>query len=220
MMHKTKRNFMVTGGLFLLFVVFTVAVRNIDVRAIGADGSSVGFGAVNQFMFEVLGVNLLWYDITNGLGAAAIAVALGFGILGLCQLVKRKSILKVDYHITILGCFYGITAAFYVLFELVIINYRPIILDGELEASYPSSHTMLVICIMVTAMMQFRFLFCKRKVLIGVLDGICALLVAVTVVGRLISGVHWFTDIVAGILLSAALIMLYYSVVKWVEKMK
>ena len=122
------------------------------------------------------------------MGVAAIAIAFGFAVLGLIQLIKRKSIRNVDSRILLLGAFYFTVNAFYVFFEFEIVNYRSVILSQSLEASYPSSHTMIVICIMVT------------------------------VIGRLISGVHWFTDIVAGILLSSALVALYYSALKWVEE--
>ena len=49
---------------------------------------------------------------------------------------------------------------------------------------------------------------------------LAALLMAFSVfmvVGRLLSGVHWFTDIVGGILLSAGLVMLYQTGAEKVE---
>lgn len=49
---------------------------------------------------------------------------------------------------------------------------------------------------------------------------ICCLMIAFTVfmvVGRTISGVHWLTDIMGGALLSAGLVMLYGSVIKWLS---
>ena len=93
-----------------------------------------------------------------------------------------------------------------------------VLTDGALEASYPSSHTMLVICIMGTAIMQFRRLLPEKKGLRIFLDGAAVLLIVVTVVGRLLSGVHWFTDILAGVLLSSALVMLYFSALTWLEE--
>lgn len=216
---KIKRSFFLTGILFFLFAVFTMVVAKVDVQPVGANRSYVGLASLNRFIFELSGVNLLWYDITNWLGVIAILFAFGFAVLGLIQLIKRKSLLKVDSSILLLGGFYILVIAAYIFFENIIINYRPIILHTGLEASYPSSHTMIVISIMVTAMMQFHRLLAAHKIWLVILDTISVLLIAVTIGGRLISGVHWFTDIVAGVILSAAFVMLYYSLTICREKM-
>ena len=121
----------------------------------------------------------------------------------------------MDYDILVLGVFYIIVIAFNIFFEMVIINYRPVILNTSLEASYPSSHTMIVICIMASAMLEFHRLLREKRLWLVVMDSISVLLIGVTVIGRLISGVHWFTDIAAGVILSAALVMLYYAVVSY-----
>lgn len=215
-MNKTKRNFIITG-VFFLFAIFTLATKTIDVRAIGPQNSSIGFATINQFVFNLLGVNLIWYNITDWLGVVALLFAFAFAILGFYQLIKRKSLLKVDYNILLLGVFYAVVVAVYVFFECVIINYRPIIMDTSLEASYPSSHTMLIICIMATAMMMFNNLFKDKKNILITANVISALIMVTTVIGRLLSGVHWFTDILAGILISTALVMMYYSFVKLIE---
>ena len=220
MQKKSKKCTTITGILFLIFMFFTVMVKTIDVQPIGPEQSTIGLATLNQFVFNLFGVNLLWYGITDWLGVVAIVIALGFAILGLIQLVQRKSIWKVDARILLLGAFYFIVIVFYVFFEFVIINYRPIILSQSLEASFPSSHTMIVICIMVTAMLQFHYYLRDKKVCLWAIDIASVLIIVVTVVGRLISGVHWFTDIVAGILLSSALVALYYSTLKCIEGKK
>ena len=218
MQKKSKKPIIITGILFLIFIFFTIMIKTIDVQPIGPEQSKIGFATLNQFIFNFFGVNLLWYDITDWLGIVAIVIALGFAILGLIQLIQRKSIWKIDLRILLLGVFYFIVVVFYIFFEFVIINYRPIILSQSLEASFPSSHTMIVICIMVTAMSQFHYYLQDKKVCLWIVEIASVLIIAVTVVGRLISGVHWFTDIVAGVLLSSSLVALYYSALKYMEE--
>ena len=152
------------------------------------------------------------YTITDWLGLVPLCFILGFAFLGLVQLIKRRSLLKVDYSIFVLGGFYIIVMAAYLFFEMFVINYRPVLIEGYLEASYPSSTTMLVMCVMPTAIMQFNERI-KNSTVRKSINGILIAFMVFMVVGRLVSGVHWLTDIIGGALLSAGLVMLYYFVV-------
>ena len=211
-MEKIRKKMFFMGAGFLgAFVLWTVLVSYVDVRAIGQNASSVGFATLNGYVHNLTGVNLFLYTITDWLGLVPMGVAFGFAVLGLVQWVGRKSLFKVDRSILALGGFYIIVLAMYIFFEIVVINYRPVLIDGYLEASYPSSTTMLVMCVMPTAMMQLHARIksdvFRRCVLISI-----AAFTAFMVIGRLASGVHWLTDIIGGALVSAGLVITYASV--------
>ncbi len=210
-MKRIRKSFMASMCLLTAFVLWTVAICFVDVRAIGPQSSFVGFAGINGFVHNLTGVHWGLYNLTDWLGLVPIFVCMGFGILGLVQWIKRKSIRKVDYDIFVLGGFYIVTIAAYLFFESIVINYRPVLINGYLEASYPSSTTLLVMCVMPTAVMQFNSRI-KNKVLRNIVVVTIIAFIAFMVIGRLISGVHWFTDIVGGALLSAGLVMMYYSV--------
>lgn len=195
-------------GLFVAFALWTVAVRLIDVRPIGPNGSHVGFAAWNAAVHDLTGVHWSLYVITDWLGLVPVCFMLGFAILGLIQWIQRKQLFKVDRNILVLGGFYLVVTAAYLFFEQFVVNYRPVLVNGFLEASYPSSTTLLVLTVMPTAMMQLyariqnpRF---RRSVMI-VISGFIAFMV----IARFLSGVHWVTDIIGGVLLSGSLVMLY-----------
>ena len=197
MEKKNKKALVCGASLLIAFVLWTVLVGLVDVQAIGPEGSSVGFGTLNGYVHDLTGVNMSLYVITDWLGLVPIGIAFGFAVLGLVQLIKRKSLLKVDRSILVLGGFYIVVMAVYILFETVVINYRPTLIDGYLEASYPSSTTMLVMCVMPTAMMQLRDRIKNKAFSRCVMIAIAAF-VAFMVIGRLVSGVHWVTDIIGG----------------------
>ena len=215
---KRKRKILTASVSGLLFAVLIILVRFVDVQAIGPEGTRIGLSHLNRLVFEQLGVHMLWYEITDWLGIAAIGTALLFAMVGLAQWVKRRSILKVDKEILALGGLYLIVIGLYVLFELSIVNDRPIIMPGSThpEASFPSSHTMLVCVIMGSAMLLLRK-YMKRNALCSALRVLCAAIIGITVIGRLISGVHWFTDILGGILISVMLLNLYAAILERIE---
>jgi undecaprenyl-diphosphatase len=205
-----KNSWRVASGLIILalFVLWTALVVCVDVRAIGPEGSSVGFAAVNGPFHALTGVHMGLYTLTDWLGIVPFVFVFGFAVLGLVQLIKRRSLLKVDRSILALGVFYILVAIVYLLFEFVVVNRRPVLIEGVLEPSYPSSTTMLVLCVIPTAMMQlsWRMKSAPARAVVLILLGAFTVFM---VVGRLISGVHWLTDIIGGVLVSAGLVAIY-----------
>lgn len=210
-MKKRKKEFYLSVGLLSGFILLTIAVRFFDVQPIGPQGSSVGFAELNQYFHNLLGVHFVLYMITDWLGLVPLCVCVGFGILGLRQWIVKKKFMEVDRDLLALGGFYIATMAVYVLFEIFVVNYRPVLLEGILEPSFPSSTTMLTLCVMPTAIMQFNARI-KNRILKQWVVGLTSLFIIFMVIGRLVSGVHWITDIIGGILLSAGLVTMYDSV--------
>ena len=215
-MNNKKRNFFISTILILLAVVFTIFVKVVDVKPIGVNESSIGVASVNQVVFKTIGVNMIWYHITDWLGLVPIFIAMIYAFIGFIQLIKRKNIFKVDKEIIILGVFYFVVIFLYVFFEKFIVNYRPILMNGFLEASYPSSHTLMTICLCGSSIIVNRKLFNNK--IAKFVNILSLVVVLITVIGRLLSGVHWFTDIIGGIFIGVALLMTLYSVLDVVKK--
>ena len=211
MKKEKKKKVCIAVILLSAFVLWTAAVRLVDVQPIGPQGSAVGFATINGWVHDLTGVHMTLYEVTDCLGLVPIGVAMGFALLGLIQWIQRKHIRKVDFSILVLGGFYLLVMAVYALFEVFVINYRPVLINGYLEASYPSSTTMLTLCVMPTAIMQLNTRIKSKILKRCAILGITAFTVFM-VIGRFLSGVHWFTDIVGGALLSAGLVMLYHSI--------
>jgi len=216
-MKKAKNHLFLSVGFLFLFVLWTASLRFIDVQPIGPMGTSVGFAGINGLFHRLTGVHLSLYLLTDWLGLIPFFTCMAFASLGLIQWIKRKSILKVDASILILGGYYLVVMAAYLFFEYRVINFRPVLIEGRLEASYPSSTTLLTLSVMPTAMMQLNARIRKprfRRLSLSVLSAFTVFML----VGRLISGVHWLSDIIGGALLSAGLVMLYASLCERIHK--
>ena len=214
-MKKYRRNFLISIILILLAIGFTILVKVVDVKQVGVNNTEIGFATINQFVFNSIGVNMIWYHITDWLGLVPVLLAIAYALIGLIQLIKRRSLFKVDKEIIILGLFYIVVIALYLFFEKVVVNYRPILMDGFLEASYPSSHTLMTICLCGSSILINRKIFNNK--LTKIINIMSFVIIVITITGRLVSGVHWFTDILGGILISSALLMTFNSAINLIK---
>ena len=216
---KEKRNLLKGAGLIGAFSLWTVLIQWVDVQAVGQNGTKIGFADFNVWFHQLTGVHMTIYTITDWLGLVPIFIASSFGVLGLVQLIKRRSLLRVDPDILLLGAYYVLVIACYPIFEMIPINYRPVLIEGRQEGSYPSSTTLLVLSVMPTLMFQENRRVSNAMIRKAVAVSVIAFS-AFMVIGRLISGVHWATDIIGSVLLSAGLYMLYRSVVLYTYRSK
>ena len=216
---KAKKVLSFGISLLAAIALWTLLVMKADVQNVGQQGTAVGFAGFNTWFHQITGVNMWLYYVTDWLGLIPVAVCMCFGVTGLIQLIRRKSLFKVDLDIILLGCYYIIVIAGYLIFEMIPINYRPIPIDGKMEASYPSSTTLLVLSVMPALIFQIRRR-CRTKAVITAVNVFSLLFSAFMVTGRLISGVHWATDIIGSVLLSFGLFLLYYAAVLYTEKRK
>lgn len=215
-MTKSKTLFFRNGILLLtLFLLWTWLIRTVDVQPVGPGGTAVGFATLNSRFHDLTGVHMGIYTATDWLGLVPMGVCFLFAGLGLLQLIRRRKLRKVDGDILLLGIYYTLVIGCYLAFEMYPVNYRPILIAGRLEASYPSSTTLLVLSVMPTLTFQAR----RRWKHAAVIQFLTTLFSVAMVFGRLISGVHWLTDIVGSLLLSGGLYWLYRAaVLLWERK--
>lgn len=228
MKKSFKTNLFLTVSLYLIFIIYTVSVKFVDVALIGNKLTPVGFSSLNEVFFNLFSkvkydglfidnsFQMICYNVSEILGYFALLVAVFFVFVGIIQLLNYKSLKKINKNIYALGGFYALVMAFYVFFEVVVINYRPILMINSTtpEASYPSSHTILTLCILLSAVLVIPYLYKNiSKTVFYIISIIFYLIMIVTVATRLMSGVHWFTDILGGVLLSAALLMTFKTTI-------
>lgn len=212
MKKSGKRTLVIGIMLIIAFAVWTILIQMVDVQQVGLNGTDIGLATFNCWFHKLTGTNMPLYIITDWLGIVPLVICMIFATIGLIQLIKRRSLLQVDYDIIILGIYYILVMSGYFVFEMIPINYRPVFINGHMEASYPSSTTLVVLSVMPTLIFQ-----CNRRIKNAwvkiVINIVSIIFSAFMVIGRLLSGVHWITDIIGSIILSAGLFLIYKAVV-------
>lgn len=211
MKTKGKKFFVLGIILIFIFTVWTVLITTVDIQPVGINDTDIGFATLNSWFHRLTGINMMFYEITDWLGLVPLFVCFFFGFIGLCQMIKRKSLFKVDCDIMILGLYYVTVILCYFVFEALPINYRPVLINNSMEGSYPSSTTLLVLSVMPTLGFQLKRRIKNNK--IKAINVMIILFSVFMVTGRLVSGVHWLTDIIGSCILSAGLYLIYRGVV-------
>lgn len=210
-MKKRGKKLLSVGMIMMVaFAIWTVLIQRVDVQPVGQNGTNIGFASLNCWFHKLAGVHMGIYIVTDWLGLVPIFICMLFGGIGLVQLVKRRSLFKVDLDIIILGVYYALVIFGYMIFEMIPINYRPILIEGIMEASYPSSTMLLVLSVMPTLSFQVRRRI-KNTIVKNVINIFSVAFSLFMVIGRTVAGVHWLTDIIGSVILSTGLYMIYKS---------
>ncbi|MBQ9987284.1 MAG: phosphatase PAP2 family protein [Erysipelotrichales bacterium] len=209
-----KRSLKLRMGIILLciFLIFTVLVMCVDVQNVN-HGTDIGFATFNVMFHRLIGYNKFMYCITECLSIIPIFVCIFFALLGCYQLWERKDLRKVDLDLILLGVYYGSVIFLYLFFESFPINYRPVLINGVLEASYPSSTTLLVLTVMLSCYKQVDRRVHHRRIQKG-MKVIIGIFMIFMVVSRIISGVHWISDIIGSGVFSVGLFLVYAAVIE------
>lgn len=216
----SKLNIILTLTLLAVFIGFTLIVSLADRQPVGPNGSTVGLGSLNKYTFDLLGESDLWKTVTSYIGYAAIALAAVFVLWTAASAIAKKSIRRVDHRLLAMLLLYAALGVAYATFEIITVNYRPILVDGALKASYPSSHVLLTVTILSTAALAIREMMPDKKALNVIFDTVSSLMIVFMAYGRLSAGVHWLTDIIGGILLALTLACFYFTVIKFIDERK
>ena len=211
-MKNIRSKSFLKGIVFIVaFVIWTILIQVVDVQPVGQNGTDIGLATINTWFHSLTETNMVLYNVTDWLGLVPIFVCFVFAGLGMSQVIKRKSLFLVDCDIAFLGVYYVVVIFGYLIFEMIPINYRPILINGFLEASYPSSTTLLVLSVMPTLTFQTNRRL-RNNIVRNMINIFSIAFSLFMVIGRVISGVHWITDIIGSLLLSMGLFSIYKAV--------
>lgn len=216
-MKKHIINFSITAALFVVFAVFTIIAKFVDTGLVLTTNTKIGLSSINKPIFDSIKISDAWGTVSTVLFLVAALVALALIVIGVREFIKTKQLSKVNHKILFLIGLYMLTVFFYFLFEILIVNYRPLLDEGLAKASYPSSHTLLVCVVCLSACFVVPD-YIKNKPLKITIISLLILISLLTPVTRMLAGMHWFSDIIGSLLLSAALVMCYYSTTCLVKK--
>lgn len=202
-MKKGMRNWLISagicGGLFLLLIVFLLTV---DV-GYAVSHAPVGLSTVNGFVFEAIGENPEWEMVSFVLLIISVLLMCAQGLCIFIKMIRTRKL----WEMVAVGHAWFLALAFYALFEPCIVNYRPVLENGELAASFPSSHTLISVVLFGVMAVWLAYLL-PRSVKKYVIIALLGAAVFISALARLMMGVHWFTDVLGGMLLGAMIVSL------------
>lgn len=152
-----------------------------------------------------------WDLISDIILLASFAILGVFVVLGLYQLITRKSLLKVDHRLLWMILPLVLIAITYVVFDkFLVLNIRP---NGSGEASFPSTHVMVVSTIFLIIALNLPY-YIKSKTAWIIIDIAMLLLIVLVCVGRVLSEMHWLSDVLGGLAFAIIFAVIYYLIIR------
>ncbi|MBQ0071593.1 MAG: phosphatase PAP2 family protein [Spirochaetales bacterium] len=206
-MKKTIRQAACTLAAFLFLLLLLCFV---DRGHIGAMGTEVGLSSINGFFFKTFGRSDLFDKLSDVVFLLTFLYPAFFGVMGIVELIQKKDLKKVHKSLLAFIPVFVLLVVLYLLFTKVSPNYRPVLTEEGLEESFPSSHVMVSIMFSLTGLTMFRdFHFKLNSAISKTVETAAFVLPCLVAVFRLLSGMHWFTDVLGGIFLGAFLVQLH-----------
>ena len=213
-MSEMKKGLCITIISFTLFIVLFILLKTVDVKEVGL------YGLNHTYYHEYNKVLDIISDVIFYIVLAFNIFLIGFVIY---KMVKKKE--KIDYKFLVYVLVLSLGIIIWLLFDYVFkINNRPNIIDGKVEASFPSTHVLLTTYIMLSSPYIFLKMDGKKGLenqnKLGFEEIITIIFMAimlVMVILRLYSGMHWLTDCVAGLLLGIFLFGIYYLIISIIK---
>lgn len=212
-MKKFINLYTILGASFLFLFILLIILLCFDKAVIAENGYEVGLSHINNLVNYSYKENV---DLMSDLifYVTFIVVIYAFSI-GLYQLIKKKSLYKVDKSIIIFGIALVIAIIVWLLFDKVIeLNIRP---THKIEGSFPSTHVMLATFF---ALSCHGFLCLRdQDKLIKYSSLVLAIIIIVIVtITRVIAGVHYITDVCGGLFIGLSFYFCTFGLIKAFDK--
>lgn len=208
MTKQGKKWFLAALILTAVFVVLTITVKYVDQKNIGSQ--VIGWATINLWWRDIIGVRNFWQIASHIFAAITLIILVMFLVWQAIALLRRKSFRTMPRH----WWFFDLTlialALCYIVFQIMVINFRPLLIDGVAELSYPSSHVLLLATLWPVFILTLSREV-KSRPWLRVASVIGIIVMTVGIIARLLSGYHWFTDIIGGIMLGAVLTCWYQA---------
>ncbi len=217
MLKKVLNKYSLMGlGFLFIFLILLILLMSVDKAS--NIYKEIGLYNFNK-IFLVDYYNESWDGFSDVILYISILFILGLIIYGIYQLYKRKSLFKVDKDIILTGFgFVFIIIIWFIFDKFIDINYRPIAVNGSAQTSFPSTHVMLA-CFSLLATTRIILKRNTNELKYNIITyGGVSILVILCSLGRILSKMHWTTDVLGAIFISLAIFFIIIGLDKALEE--